>query len=166
MSRTLWGQSLNTSEPLSLGQTCFAGGFSAVPTTLLMTPMERIKVLIQTQAAGETKYKGPVDAIKKVYAEGGIRSLYRGTRTSLSHDFLLDFLYMLLSLLTPSYFQLPTPTVTSTSYIQLLVVATLWRDVPGSVAYFAAYEVVKKMLSRDDQQLNTFAVLFAGGMAG
>lgn len=29
----------------------FAGGFSALPATLLMTPIERVKVLLQTQKA-------------------------------------------------------------------------------------------------------------------
>ena len=49
------------------------------------------------------------------------------------------------------------------------LVATLWRDIPGSVAYFAAYEIVKGMLTpagSSPSDLNTAAVLFAGGMAG
>lgn len=46
--------------------------------------------------------------------------------------------------------------------------ATLLRDVPGSVAYFATYEVIKARLTKNANggELNKGAVLFAGGMAG
>jgi len=47
-------------------------------------------------------------------------------------------------------------------------VLTLFRDVPGSVAYYAAYEVIKKWLQRGDTsgQLSPVAVVSAGGLAG
>eukprot|EP01100_Stratorugosa_tubuloviscum_P012311 TRINITY_DN57_c1_g2_i1.p1 TRINITY_DN57_c1_g2~~TRINITY_DN57_c1_g2_i1.p1 ORF type:complete len:300 (+),score=152.69 TRINITY_DN57_c1_g2_i1:45-944(+) len=45
-------------------------------------------------------------------------------------------------------------------------VATLLRDVPGSGAYFAAYEITKKALTPEGQSLSMVSVLFAGGMAG
>jgi solute carrier family 25 carnitine/acylcarnitine transporter 20/29 len=32
---------------------------------------------------GAVKYKGPLDVVKKLYVEGGIRSLYRGTMATL-----------------------------------------------------------------------------------
>jgi len=47
--------------------------------------------------------------------------------------------------------------------------ATLLRDVPGSMAYFAAYEGFKRLLTPQGsrpEDLQPFAVLFAGGMAG
>jgi solute carrier family 25 carnitine/acylcarnitine transporter 20/29 len=44
--------------------------------------------------------------------------------------------------------------------------ATLLRDGPASMAWFATYEVVKKMLQPADGSLSPGAVLFAGGMAG
>jgi solute carrier family 25 carnitine/acylcarnitine transporter 20/29 len=47
--------------------------------------------------------------------------------------------------------------------------ATLLRDIPGSVAYFGAYEIVKKLLTPEGsspKDLQPLAVLFAGGMAG
>jgi len=108
----------------------FAGGFSAIPTTAIMTPVERVKVILQTQgtsAEGARKYKGPVDVAVSLYKQGGLASIYKGTA------------------------------------------ATLWRDIPGSVAYFFAYEVIKKGLTpkgNTPDQLNPLAILFAGGMAG
>lgn len=44
--------------------------------------------------------------------------------------------------------------------------ATLARDGPGSAAYFATYEVVKKELTPHDQDLSLTAVMMAGGCAG
>lgn len=43
--------------------------------------------------------------------------------------------------------------------------ATLLRDIPGSFAYFAAYEGFKRTLS-EEGKLSPLAVLFSGGMAG
>ena len=43
--------------------------------------------LVQIQhASGEHKYKGPVDCAKKLYREGGIRGVYRGTAATLLRD--------------------------------------------------------------------------------
>lgn len=41
---------------------------------------ERIKCLLQVQAAGTSSsvhYNGPIDCAKKLYKEGGIRSIYK-----------------------------------------------------------------------------------------
>jgi len=117
---------------LSMAQICFAGGFSALPTTLLMTPMERVKCLLQVQdataASGQRRFTGPFDVVRHIIRTEGVTALYRGT------------------------------------------VATLVRDVPGSVAYFGAYELVKRTLKKQsnssDTELSPLAVICAGGMAG
>ncbi|KAJ2772499.1 carnitine transporter [Coemansia nantahalensis] len=116
-------------DKLSTGQILFAGGFSAVPTTALMAPMERIKCTLQVASAGGAgpAYKGPVDAAMGIVRAGGVASLFKGT------------------------------------------CATLLRDVPGSVAYFGAYEVIKRTLtgrSAGDGSISPLAVVAAGGLAG
>lgn len=77
-----------TTKELSMGEYVIAGGFSAIPTTIVTTPVERIKVIMQTQDQTTTgkKYTGMFDAAKGVYAEGGLRSLYRGTVATLARD--------------------------------------------------------------------------------
>lgn len=88
----LWGgemrriSSPNLVDRLSLSQVGFAGGLSAVPTTILMGPAERIKVLLQIQEKGSAKYTGALDAVSKVVKSGGLRSLFRGTWLTLLRD--------------------------------------------------------------------------------
>lgn len=61
-----------------------AGAFSGIFTTSIMAPGERIKCLLQIQQDAKTKvYDGPVDCAKKLYKEGGIRSIYRGSGATL-----------------------------------------------------------------------------------
>lgn len=121
-----WASGMSPNEKLSLTQIGIAGGYSALPTTLVMVPAERIKCILQTQGQteGSVKYKGPIDAAKGIWREGGLRAFYTGTG------------------------------------------ATLLRDVPGSVAYFGAYEAIKRFLTPKGEQLNPLAVICAGGMAG
>ena len=105
-----WGMTAEEKERpyrLSMGGICVAGAISAIPTTGIMAPSERIKCLLQVQAnevekGGKAKYSGMMDCARQVLKEGGITSLYKGTG------------------------------------------ATLLRDIPGTVAYFATYELAKK----------------------
>lgn len=61
-----------------------AGAFSGIFTTSIMAPGERIKCLLQIQGDAKTKlYDGPIDCAKKLYKEGGIRSIYRGSGATL-----------------------------------------------------------------------------------
>ena len=74
-----------------------AGGFSGILTTVIMAPGERIKCLLQIQKdAVQKKYDGPVDCAKKLYREGGIRSIYRGTVLTLCRGILLTLYYVFL----------------------------------------------------------------------
>lgn len=122
--------------PFSIPQIAAAGFFSAIPTTLIAAPFERVKVLLQIQgqktlAPGEKpRYAGGTDVVRQLYTEGGIRSVFRGSAM------------------------------------------TLARDGPGSAAYFAAYEYIKRKLTPVDEngkpsgQLSLKAVIVAGGAAG
>ena len=104
--------------------------------TLITAPFERVKVLLQIQgqktlAPGEKpRYSGGLDVVRQLYAEGGIRSVFRGS------------------------------------------VMTLARDGPGSAAYFATYEYVKRKLAPKDAngqptgELSLTAIMTAGGAAG
>ncbi|GBM49853.1 Mitochondrial carnitine/acylcarnitine carrier protein [Araneus ventricosus] len=79
-------QQKHPEEQLTLIQLFNAGMLSGVFTTAIMTPGERIKCLLQVQqaaGAAEAKYAGPVDCVKKLYKEGGIRSIYKGTAATL-----------------------------------------------------------------------------------
>ncbi|RMD40420.1 hypothetical protein DV735_g4721, partial [Chaetothyriales sp. CBS 134920] len=120
----------------TIGQISAAGFFSAIPMTLITAPFERVKVLLQIQGQKELKpgeqpkYKNGLDVVRQLYAEGGIRSVFRGSAM------------------------------------------TLARDGPGSAAYFAVYESVKRALSPKDAdgnstgELSLGAVMTAGGAAG
>jgi len=122
---------MDPAQKLSMTGIVLAGGFSAIPTTVLMTPMERIKVMLQIQGThgkgAEKKFTGPGDVAKHLWKEGGVRALYKGTAL------------------------------------------TLLRDIPGSMAYFGAYEGLKRTLTpkgSKPEDLNPLIILFAGGMAG
>ncbi|KAJ8917937.1 hypothetical protein NQ315_002632, partial [Exocentrus adspersus] len=62
-----------------------AGAFSGIFTTVIMAPGERIKCLLQIQQGANTPkvYDGPVDCIKKLYKQGGLKSIYRGSGATL-----------------------------------------------------------------------------------
>lgn len=121
---------------LTVPEIMLAGGWSALPMIIVMAPMERVKCLLQVQTTstdgskgGKPKYTGMVDCASKLYKEGGIRSVYKGT------------------------------------------VLTTMRDVPGSIAWFGTYEVIKRSLVAwqgidDPSHLSPFAVMTAGGFAG
>ncbi len=125
----------NTTYSLSMAEICVAGALSAIPTTGIMAPSERIKCLLQVQAneverGGKAKYSGMMDCARQLLKEGGMSSVYKGT------------------------------------------VATLARDIPGTVAYFGMYEWSKREIMKmqgidpDKGQLSLPAVVTAGGLAG
>ncbi|XP_046747396.1 congested-like trachea protein [Diprion similis] len=80
-------QQKSPDEKLTLPQLFYAGAFSGVCTTCIMAPGERIKCLLQIQHADAVpKYNGPVDCIKQLYREGGVRSIFKGTYATLLRD--------------------------------------------------------------------------------
>jgi hypothetical protein len=71
-------------KPLSNTRLFLAGAFSGIFTTSVMAPGERIKCLLQVQqGGGEQRYNGMVDCAKKLYKEGGIRNIYKGSLATL-----------------------------------------------------------------------------------
>ncbi|NWY31297.1 MCAT protein, partial [Pheucticus melanocephalus] len=80
-------QQRNPDDVLTYPQLFAAGMLSGVFTTVIMAPGERIKCLLQIQAAtGETKYSGSLDCAKQLYRESGIRGVYKGTVLTLMRD--------------------------------------------------------------------------------
>ncbi|AMD21542.1 HFL314Wp [Eremothecium sinecaudum] len=69
------------SATLSTAQMATAGFISAIPTTLVMAPMERVKVVLQTGSAGSMGA-----AARKILATGGISSLFKGSLATLARD--------------------------------------------------------------------------------
>ena len=63
-----------------------AGMLAGCFTTLIMAPSQRIKCLLQIQTHHKSKYQGPIDCARKLYFEGGIRNLYKGTIATLARD--------------------------------------------------------------------------------
>ncbi|KAF3917658.1 Mitoferrin [Arthrobotrys entomopaga] len=72
----------------TIAQISAAGFFSAIPMTLITAPFERVKVLlqIQGQSSGPKKYANGLDVVRQLYAEGGIRSVFRGSFATLARD--------------------------------------------------------------------------------
>lgn len=87
------GRHLQTSDPdheMTFVQNMNSGALAGVFTTIVMVPGERIKCLLQVQSGGNAPsgvyYKGPLDVVKKLYKQGGITSIYRGTAATLLRD--------------------------------------------------------------------------------
>ncbi|KAM8914680.1 mitochondrial carnitine/acylcarnitine carrier protein isoform 1-T1 [Spinachia spinachia] len=117
------GKKLQQKTPddiLTYPQLFAAGMLSGVFTTAIMAPGERIKCLLQIQAStGEVKYAGPMDCVKQLYREFGIRGIYKGTALTLMRDVPASGMYFtsyewLKNVLTPagkSHNELSIPSV-------------------------------------------------------
>jgi solute carrier family 25 (adenine nucleotide translocator) protein 4/5/6/31 len=77
VKRTLQDQAIHFSKDL------LAGGVSAAVSKSVVAPIERVKLLLQVQASStqikpENQYKGIIDAFRRIPAEQGISSFWRG----------------------------------------------------------------------------------------
>lgn len=73
--------SSSSSSQLSVGQMAAAGFISAIPTTAVTAPTERIKVVLQTSSEGSI-----ISSAKKIIDTGGVRSLFKGSLATLARD--------------------------------------------------------------------------------
>ncbi|KAF5291402.1 hypothetical protein FQR65_LT01712 [Abscondita terminalis] len=81
---------------LTAFQDLCSGGVAGVFSTILMTPGERVKCLLQIQeGSGKKLYNGSLDCAVKLYKEGGIKNLYKGTVATLMRDVPATGLYYL-----------------------------------------------------------------------
>ncbi|CAL9730160.1 mitochondrial carnitine carrier [Monosporozyma unispora] len=68
-------------SPLSMGQMATAGFISAIPTTAVTAPTERIKVVLQTSSEGSF-----ISSAKQIVKTGGVSSLFKGSLATLARD--------------------------------------------------------------------------------
>ena len=103
---------MSRTAPLSLTQLCLAGGFSALPTALVMVPCERIKCLLQTQSQqsgrqrqrrGGPHYQGFGDCASQLLKQSGIAGLYKGTALTLMRDIPGNMVYFAVYEVTRRY---------------------------------------------------------------
>lgn len=77
-----------------LGQIGLAGSVSAVFTTPIMAPQERLKCVLQTQKPGPNgKLPSMMDVAKALHKEGGLLNLCRGTTVTVIRDASASFMY-------------------------------------------------------------------------
>ncbi|EDO17381.1 hypothetical protein Kpol_1060p37 [Vanderwaltozyma polyspora DSM 70294] len=73
-----------TYEKLPLSGCVISGVMSGWTVSFVAAPVELAKAKLQVQYdATTTKYKGPIDVIRKVYATNGIKGLYKGLVSTL-----------------------------------------------------------------------------------
>lgn len=80
--------SLTEPAPLSYGQYYLAGAFAGIANTVLSSPIEHIRIRLQTQPHGAGRlYSGPLDCISKLSRSPSIpMGLYRGTSVTLLRE--------------------------------------------------------------------------------
>lgn len=69
-------------ENFTIGEISTAGFISAIPTTLVAAPFERVKVMMQISSGKSSM--GSV--IAEMYRTGGIRSIFKGSAATLARD--------------------------------------------------------------------------------
>ncbi|XP_059816192.1 mitochondrial carnitine/acylcarnitine carrier protein-like, partial [Hypanus sabinus] len=76
------GQKLQQAHPqetLTHSQLFRAGLLAGVFSSAILTPVERIKCLLQIQSGSQRMYTGPSDCVRKLYRHSGIPGIYKGT---------------------------------------------------------------------------------------
>ncbi|XP_065358413.1 congested-like trachea protein [Calliphora vicina] len=118
---------------LTYSQTFVAGSFSGLLSTIITAPGERIKCLLQIQQAStgaERKYNGMVDCALKLYREGGIRSIYKGSCATLLRDLPANGCYFLV------YEYLQEVAKKQSGSDQVSLTATLFAGGSAGIAYW------------------------------
>lgn len=69
-------------KDFTIGEISTAGFLSAIPTTAVAAPFERVKVMMQIQSGKSSM--GSV--IAEMYRSGGIRSIFKGSAATLARD--------------------------------------------------------------------------------
>jgi len=67
-------------------QLVVAGVLAGVANGVVSGPVEHIRIRLQTQSATHPVYKGPFDAMKKIYGGHGIAGIYKGQAVTLLRE--------------------------------------------------------------------------------
>lgn len=81
-------QQANKDQKLNSKQLFVAGFTSGLTSCFITAPVERLKCILQSQLnSNETKkFKGPIDCMRSLYKQNGIKSLFRGYSITLIRD--------------------------------------------------------------------------------
>ncbi|CCG21122.1 Ymc1 inner mitochondrial membrane transporter [Candida orthopsilosis Co 90-125] len=80
-----YDQKLN-GKPLSLLQFFNCGAVAGFANGFLTSPIEHIRIRLQTQTAGNKIFHGPIDCFKKIYQIDGLRGIYKGLGPTLARE--------------------------------------------------------------------------------
>ncbi|KAI0268812.1 mitochondrial carrier [Gloeopeniophorella convolvens] len=72
------GQDAAESARLSSSQLIIAGALAGLGNGFVSGPVEHIRIRLQTQSNTNPTYRGPLDAIKKIASNYGIKGIYKG----------------------------------------------------------------------------------------
>ncbi|KAL2117440.1 hypothetical protein VTJ04DRAFT_7100 [Mycothermus thermophilus] len=80
--------STTPSRPLTYTELYAAGAFAGIANTVLSSPIEHVRIRLQTQPHGDKRlYNGPADCVRKLIRAGGVgHGLYRGTAVTLLRE--------------------------------------------------------------------------------
>ncbi|KAK2590830.1 carrier protein ymc1 [Conoideocrella luteorostrata] len=89
-----WLEARNAADPklktsgLSYSQYFAAGAFAGVSNAVLSTPIEHIRIRLQSQPHGDARlYNGPLDCVRKLSAHQGVlQGIYRGSAVTLYRE--------------------------------------------------------------------------------
>ncbi|ODQ67489.1 mitochondrial carrier [Nadsonia fulvescens var. elongata DSM 6958] len=71
---------------LSSGQFYLSGAAAGIANGFLASPIEHIRIRLQTQTSVPLLYNGPIDCIKKMYVGSGFAGIFRGLNPTLIRE--------------------------------------------------------------------------------
>lgn len=120
---------------ISLPQLFLAGSVAGLMNSIIITPVERVKCVLQAQEATKKdknvpakEYKGSFDCARQLYQKGGIKDLYQGAVITIIRGKL--------------YFAI---------YIYTISYCIYYIGAPSSAVYFSTYECLRRTLISDGQ---------------
>ncbi|KAI9825174.1 MAG: hypothetical protein M1819_000579 [Sarea resinae] len=158
----------NSSPTLSYTQYYLSGAFAGVANTFLSSPIEHIRIRLQTQPHDPAKrlYAGPLDCIRKLTAHAGFgRGVYRGVgvttlREAQAYGFwFLTFEWLMNETLAR---RRKAHVESATGIAEYLPSSSSARDDPADL--FAAHKSAESVVTR--ASIPTYLVAFYGGLAG